>query len=77
VQHAILEAGLLDLGEMAQYLSRSKADMARIVGNLIANGRLNARLFQHEPLVTEEARYAVDPGAAHARQSEIREMCFL
>lgn len=77
VQHTILEAGLLDLGEMAQYLSRSTADMARIVGNLIANGRLNARLFQHEPLVTEEARYAVDPGAAHARQSEIREMCFL
>ena len=77
VQHAILEAGLLDLGEMAAYLGRSKTEMARILGNLIANGRINARLFQHEPLVLDASRAAKEPVEASTPMAAVNEAAFL
>lgn len=66
IQHAILEAGLLDLSEMAAYLGRTKADMARLLGAQIAAGRISARLFQHEPAVLDAAAAAQAPAKAAA-----------
>lgn len=64
VQHAILVVGLLDLGELAALLARTREDTARILGNLIAKGHISARLFAHEPAIAASATAAQTQAAA-------------
>lgn len=68
VQHAILVVGLLDLGELATLLARTREDAARVLGNLIAKGYISARLFAHEPAVID-AFNAAAAGATTTHQA--------
>lgn len=64
VQHAILIEGLLDLGELAAYLGRTRGDAIRVLGNLVAAGNLSARLFAHEPAIAAVAAAPANTPAA-------------